>query len=584
MMWEPSFCRVLAALAAAAGLGHSATGQLTFTEVATEAGLVTAHSPPRAFITDSKAVMTAGGAVGDFDNDGWPDLFVVTGGLGPDRLFINNRDGTFTDEAAEWGLTDAHWGSGVAVGDYDRNGFLDIFVSSFSRTPDGPPLPGAHRLYRNNGDKTFTEVAAAAGVDTSSPEHSDGFGAAFGDYDLDGDLDLFVTGWAAFSAGNRLYRNDGDGSFTEVTTAAGVDPENTRGFTPRFVDMNGDRYPELLITSDFGTSRYYANDGDGTFTDLTKSSGTGLDGNGMGSTVGDMNGDGLLDWYVSSIWSSSSLPSLPGTGNMLYLNDGEHAFVESGVRAGVNDGGWGWGTAAVDFDHDGRLDLVETNGWSDALEDDDFTNERAKLFMSVGDGTFTDQADACQLGHVGQGRGLVRFDYDRDGDQDLVIFSFNEPLELYRNDLATEANWLTVHLDTRDDTRLAPRGVGSHLVVTTDDRQLVRSIASETTYLSQSELSAHFGLGSHPGPVTVDVMWANGTTTHLAGVATDQTITIFGRAADIDGDGVVGFVDLLMLISAWGPCPDPPAPCIADVDGNGSVDILDLLTVLAGWD
>jgi len=291
--------------------------------------------------------MIAGGAIGDFNNDGNQDIFVPTGGENPDQLWINNGDGTFTDRASAWGIAYEHMGVGTAVGDYNNDGWLDIFVTSFGPAT-GQLRPGAHLLYRNNGNGSFTDVAVVAGVNRSSATAADGFGAAFGDFDLDGDLDLVVLSWRPATDGNRLYRNDGDGTFTDVTDDAGLAGLiECRAFSPRFADMDGDRYPELLIAADFGTSRYLVNNTDGTFTDFTAGSGTGVDGNGMGATIADFNGDGLFDWYVTSIYTPNPLLGIPGTGNMLYMNKGNHVYSESSALTGVKDGGWGWGTVAV---------------------------------------------------------------------------------------------------------------------------------------------------------------------------------------------------------------------------------------------
>ena len=546
-------------------------GQVPFTDATGEAGLTMTHSP-HVYTQWGIVVMAAGGVVGDFDRDGWQDLFVISGGTVPDKLYVNNGDGTFTDEAAQWGLTDLHRGMAASVGDFNGDGWLDIYVTSLGEISAGPTT-GAHRLYQNNGGTGFTEVAAAAGVNTTSPTIRDGFGSAFGDYDLDGDLDLFVAGWEQNSDGNRLFRNNGDGTFTDVTVAAGVYDPSVHGFSPRFVDMDGDRYPELLLTGDFGTSRYFVNNTDGTFTDQTGPSGTGLDGNGMGQAVGDINNDGLFDWYVTSILTVSPSKGVPGTGNMLYLNQGNHVYSEISVAAGVNDGGWGWGTVAVDINHDGRVDLLETNGWP-AWPDDEFLNEQAKVFDNLGANTFSEIAALCSFNHTGQGRGLLNFDADNDGDQDFVVFSVFEPLEFYRNEMAGPNHWLRVFLDTSEKPSLAPDGFGSVVRATAGGQSYYRSIDGGCNFLSQSELSAHFGLGL----AAVDelrVQWADGSDTVIPAVAADQTITVTALATDLNGDCAVNVLDLIDLLLDFGGVGGT-----SDVNQDGAVNVLDLIALL----
>jgi hypothetical protein len=534
------------------------------------------------------SAMLGGGAVGDFNNDGHQDIFVLTGGEVPDKLYIGNGDGTFTEQAAAWGVAYAHMGVGTAVGDYDGDGWLDIYVTSLGPAV-APTQPGRHLLYRNNGDGSFADLAAAAGVRWTSTGIADGFGAAFGDHDLDGDLDLFVTGWVYQSGGNRLFRNEGDGTFTDVTAASGLSGLlSCRGFAPRFVDMDGDRYPELLIAADYGTSRYLVNDRDGTFTDATAGSGTGLDDNGMGQAVGDVDGNGLLDWYVTSIYTPDShIPTVPGTGNMLYMNEGGHAYAERSVAAGVNDGGWGWGTVAADLDHDGWLDLVETNGWlqNNGSAGPEWVMEPSYVFRNAGDGTFTEVAAAAGVTHDGQGRGLASLDLEDDGDQDILIVSYNEPVTVYRNDAeASGCHWLRVFLDTSNDPRLAPDGFGAKVLLTAAGMTQLRSIDGGSSYLIQCELSAHFGLGTAQLADELRVQWPSGAETVLAGVPADQTLWVIAPVpGDLDGDGTVGITDLLALLAGWGPCPAPPAPCLADLDGDGTVGITDLLALLADW-
>ena len=500
-----------------------------FTEVSESAGVVATFLPPdRVWIN---AQWRAGGAVGDFNGDGHLDLFVLCGGNGPDQLHLGNGDGTFTEVGAAWGVAVAHFGSAVAVGDYDGDGWLDMYVTSEGLVDDVPAM-GHHRLYRNTGQGGhntgqggFEEVAALAGVTTTSTTLPDGTSAAFGDYDLDGDLDLFVCGWADPVAGNRLFRNEGDGTFTDVTSAA-LPPRVIYGLTPRFVDMDGDRYPELIVAGDYRTSAYFVNRGDGTFEDRTTASGTNQDTNGMGSAVGDLDGDGRLDWYVTSIYVPEPPPPQIPTGNMLYLNRGGHVFEEVAYAAGVADGNWGWGAETLDVDNDGLLDIAETNGWSPKSPTSPNNHIDGRLFLNGGDGTFMDIAKTCGYTKTNQGRGLIVCDFDADGDQDIVTFNYGEPLRIYRNDTATGNHWLRFVFDTSADDGLAPNGIGTRVRLRIGDVTRIGYLDGGSSYCSHSECAIHFGLRDVTLVDEVRVEWADGRVTTLTDVPVDQTLEV----------------------------------------------------------
>jgi len=554
-----------------------------FTDATAPSGLSYTQSPGLglAFSPLNVRMMMGTGSAIDHDRDGDTDLFVLSGGTGPDRLFRNNGDGTFTDVAAGAGLTSTHYGIGSAVGDYDGDGWLDIFVTSFGPSAAfEPPVPGACKLYHNNGNGTFTDVAALAGVNHMGSTQPAGWGPAFGDYDIDGDLDLAVPSWTG--GGTQLFRNEGNGTFTNVTLAAGVGDAAIQGFSARFVDMNDDRYPELLVACDFGDSRYFANNGDGTFTNMTVSSGTGLDGNGMGHAVGDLNEDGRLDWYVTSIFSpNSGQPTVPGTGNFLYQNQGDHHYISPNV--GLTDGGWGWGTEFVDVDHDGHLDVLETNGWpiGNGFGLPEWLNEQSYLWRNNGDGTFTEMALLSGFVHLAHGRGLIRLDGDNDGDQDVLVLCYEGAIKYYRNDLehGKDAHWLRLFFDTSARPTIAPDGIGTNVYVTAGGVTRRHVLTGGATFASTSELSIHIGLGTASVIEELEIHWADGAVTTLTNIAADQTLVIAApQTGDVDGNGTVGFGDVVVILNAWGSSDSS-----ADVNQDGTVGLQDLLIVLNNW-
>jgi len=515
---------------------------MQFSDQTSASGLIFSHAQP---VDHRSGPMVAGGAVGDFNGDGYADVFVIGGGAADDALFMNNRDGTFSNRAVEWGVAIAHRGVGATVGDYDGDGDDDIYVTSFGPVSDIPG-PGQHRLYRNERG-FFVDVAEAAGVATTTTGYGDGYGAAFGDYDRDGDLDLFVGAWHNTPAlGARLFNNQGDGTFVNVTQDAGVITGSTRAFGAVWADMDGDRFPELLVAGDFGTNRYYRNNRDGSFQELDPGTGLavkpeppvwsiGKAHNGMGTTVADFNRDGRLDWFVTAIWPTFEFAN-EFWGNGLYVNHGDHTYSEAAETAGVHDGGWGWGTSAVDFDNDGWTDLVMTNGWpfQDPTTGESFDGERAYLWRNRGDLTFAESGLEAGLTHSGQGRALLHLDYDRDGDMDIVILSNQEPAQLFRNELIVrrtprDAHWIQVQLDTSRHPRLAPHGAGALVTVVAGGVTQTQQITTGGTYLGQNELVAHFGLGSSRRIQNLTVDWGDGRNTRVRGMRADRRVTVRAR-------------------------------------------------------
>lgn len=578
------FCACSSAVGMQAAVPRASAQTLSFTDVTTASGLIAKHDPSGALLFAPSVIANLIGPVvaGDFNGDGWQDVFFVSSGKQPDRLFINNGDGTFAERAQEWGVAIKHMGLSACVGDYDGDGWLDIFVTSAGL--DGAPLTkGKHRLYRNVRGTRFEQVAGAAGVATASPMMADGLGCSFGDFDLDGDLDLFVTGYFLVGKGNRLFRNNGNGTFTDISDSAGFLPLPIHGFTPRFIDMDGDRWPELLIAADFHTSRYFVNNGGSTFVNMTPSSGTGTDDNGMGSVVGDFSGSGRLDWFVTSIWATGS-DETPGTGNRLYRNLGNHVYADVTNASGVLNGNWAWGASAVDLDLDGDLDLLQTNGWHTVPQ---FQNQPTRVWINDGLGHFSEEAASTGLWHTLPGRGLLSFDYDNDGDRDVLIASSMDFLRLYRNDLisreatSSDHHWLRVEIDSIAAPRVAPHGIGATIKLSAGGQQQVRFVDAGSNFQSQDELAAHFGLGAATLVAALRVEWTDGTVTLLRNLPSNQRVTIaIGRRADLNNDHVVDGFDLAILLGAWGAINDTDA---RDLNADGWIDGADLLLMLASW-
>ena len=335
-------------------------------------------------------------------------------------------------------------------------------------------------LFRNQGDGTFEDVTASAGS-LCPGLHS--FSASFGDYDRDGDLDLFVSRWSSSSTATARAASSGattaTGGFTDVSPSAGMPifatrlydvPDLDLSFTGNFVDIDSDGWPDLLVSVDFKGSRVLHNQGDGTFVDVTDTDVIN-DENGMGSAIGDYDNDGDLDWFVSSIWDPNGI--VEGnwgiTGNRLYRNAGDGTFSDATDDAGVRIGYWGWGSTFADLDNDTHLDLVHVNGWGplDDEQSSEFHEDPARCFIANGDGTFTEDAAALGLADTGQGRGVVAFDYDRDGDLDLFFSNNNGSPGLFRNDGGNAMSHLDVRLvaagaNRSGDRRARPRHGGRH--------------------------------------------------------------------------------------------------------------------------
>lgn len=572
----------------------ASAADLSFTDVTDQAGIAVHHG----YLINASTgrEMGSGGAVADFNNDGWQDIFFLSGGHTHDSLFINNKDGTFTDHAAAWGLhtLPPHIGSAALAADFNNDGRTDLYITSHGQAGSFGQT-GSHRLLlnlppNNQNQPRFAELAVHCGVETTALFATDGFGAAAGDIDLDGDLDLAVAGWLPFGH-NFLFRNqdidrgflpiftdDSDAMDSPYATAFGL---SNHGFSPRIVDTNNDWRPEILWTSDFRTSRYLKNNPDNTFTDITEQAGMGLDQNGMGVTQGDFNNDGLIDFYITAIFHPD-YPVKPREGNRLYINKGNHQFTELALAAGVHDGHWGWGTTAVDFDHDGDLDLAEVNGWQPIPK---FADQPALLFQNDGTGlNYTEIGAQTGFDYASDARGIARIDYDNDGDQDALIFTRLGRLTLLRNDLISEenqpadANWLRVFIDTRARSNLAPEGIGATVTAKIPAGSQRRLIDAGPTFQTSEERSAHFGLGIYDTVFILDIEFHDGTLLRYRNVPANQTMTVTLPACRADLAEPFGVRDLADIHAFVGyfqtgaraanladPIPDPHDAPVLDL-------------------
>jgi cysteine-rich repeat protein len=512
-----------------------ARGAWHFSDVTADAGLTYQHGYGDAGFSEFSE--NAGGvAAGDYDGDGYVDLYVVRGTIGANLLFRNGGDGTFEErgQAAGVALTGVR-SSGPLFADLDGDGRLDLFVGGVDGTPPS--------LFHNDGDGTFSDVTATSGL--VLPAGRDVVSATAGDYDRDGDLDLFLSHWStayfnlADTSSLHLWRNRGDGTFEDVTFAAGFVPvavdEHFESFTANFVDVDGDGWLDLLVAADFGTSRVYHNDGDGTFTNVTDRTVI-TDGNGMGAAIGDYDEDGDFDWFVSSIWDPNGVSEgfWDVTGNRLYRNRGDGTFEDATEASGVRRGYWGWGATFQDFDDDGHLDLFHVNGFGDVqvaatLE---FVADPARLFVGNGAGTFLEMSQTAGVADTGEGRGVVAFDYDRDGDLDLFVWNNGGPGRLFRND-EVPGGGVTIKLRAPTPNVEAIGAIVDVSVGGVIKRRLMRA---GSNYVSQDPAEAHVGLGAAPATDGATIHWPDGATSAVGPIAAGTT-AIVNRALATCGDG-----------------------------------------------
>ncbi len=457
---------------------------------------------------------TGGAAAGDVNGDGWPDLyFTVMNGV--DRLYLNQRDGTFEDVSDEWGITLSNSTSGVAMHDVDRDGDLDVYVNSYGGV--------RHYLYENIGEERFVERGITYGATPPARRYLQGQSVGFGDFDGDAWPDLYSVEWLFdyFGTGvppseTMLLRNELDATvphFDDVTEAAGVTADGwptdhgqvgTFGLTPVFTDLDDDGLQDLYVAADFGASKLFWNEGDGTFFDGTDVAEVNLATNAMGVAVGDIDLDGDLDIYVTSIaWQDEADKTFDDRGNRLYINQGERRFTEESFARGLSWGHWGWGVAFADLDHDGDPDVVSTSGYV-ARPDG-----RELYYENDGTAHFVERGSEVGFGEFHEGRALVLLDYDRDGDSDVLVVRYDDAPILYRNDLPRRTHWVRVRvLDERGADAL-----GARVVVRKGEKSWLQEVRASGVFNGSHEPWIDVGLGAVDGmpcEVEVDVTFPDG--------------------------------------------------------------------------
>ena len=568
---------------------------VSFSEIARAAGIAAFHrvsgSPAKEYILEAKG---GGVALFDADGDGSLDVYLVNGAsfaflrgqqeAPPAALFRNNRDGTFTDVTAGAGVANRGWGQGVCTGDYDNDGDDDLYVTNF----------GQNRLYRNDGRGHFEDVAGTAGVSVGGWST----GCAFADYDGDGRLDLFVAGYinldlerlppSPSSAGARpdaaarpenktpgtqapyrpgmthceyrtvpamcgpkglkgasdhLFRNNGDGTFTETSQKAGVaDAAGLYGIGVAFFDFDDDGRLDLFVANDSCSNYLYRNRGDGTFQDVSYASGAAFNEAGqeqayMGVAVGDYDRDGRLDLHVTTFENDA---------NILYHNDGGGLFSEATYPAGVGTPSVpfvGWGTNFLDYDNDGWLDLFVANGhvypWVDRFDWNTSYEERVLLFRNLRGGKFAEvgRGGGDGLAVARSLRGSATADLDDDGDVDVVANPIDGEPILLRNDGGNRAgHWLSVRL-VGDPARRCPRdATGSQVFLTASGGRQRDDVASGRSVMSQSDRRVHFGLGAATRVERLAVRWANGSTIAYEVPGVDRQIVIDQARGVVQGE------------------------------------------------
>ncbi|MCC6679160.1 MAG: CRTAC1 family protein [Phycisphaerales bacterium] len=447
----------------------------------------------------------------DFNKDGRQDFYICDSYMHEGHLLRANADGTYTDVGREAGVQNLGLAHMALAVDLDNDGYDDLVIlNDSSRYTNEFPRSV---IYRNNRDGTFTNVTIGSGF---TPEDLTFGGMTAGDYDKDGDLDLFVGGWYEYSA--HLFRNDGGFKFTDVSGPANIHvPGNRSHWTPVFADFDNDGWQDIFAAVDFDEDYLLRNNRDGTFTDVSHAAGITHVYNDMGAAVADFDNDLDLDIYTTNITNFSNC-TVPWGCNMLYKNNGDGTFTDGTREHGVGNTAWGWGDAFADIDLDGHLDLIAVGGWYVGEE------QRTCLFMNDGQNNFHDAAAEAGVQQFADKKGLLVVDIEKDGDLDMIVTEVRGPVTVWENVTPRSGrNYLTVEAEGTTSNR---NGVGARVYITVGDKMQMAEIIAGGSFYTSPPKEAHFGLGTVAVINQLVVIFPSGKSVEMRDIAANQRLHV----------------------------------------------------------